>query len=81
MNNRVVLITGAKGGLGTFITQKFLSEGATVLGASRHISQQDFPAPNFTALAVDFSNPASTTARVLTGTIRSVRTSSGRLDR
>ena len=64
MNNRVVLITGAKGGLGTFITQKFLSEGATVLGASRHISQQDFPAPNFTALAVDFSNPAEVRSAV-----------------
>src|SRR5581483_8363285 len=40
MKNRVVLITGAKGGLGTFVTQKFLSEGDTVVGASRSMSAQ-----------------------------------------
>ncbi len=43
MNDRVVLITGAKGGLGSFITQRFLATGATVVGASRSIAQEDFP--------------------------------------
>lgn len=59
MKNRVVFITGAKGGLGTFVTQRFLSEDATVVGASRSIAQQDFPSPNFTAMAVDFTNSAA----------------------
>jgi NAD(P)-dependent dehydrogenase (short-subunit alcohol dehydrogenase family) len=59
MKNRVVLITGAKGGLGTFITQKFLSEGATVIGASRSISAQDFPSPDFTAISVDFTKSSA----------------------
>ncbi len=59
MKNRVVLITGAKGGLGTFVTQKFLSEGDTVVGASRSISAQDFPSPNFTAISADFTKPAA----------------------
>ena len=56
MEGRVVLVTGAKGGLGSFVTEKFLGEGATVVGASRSIKQSDFPNPKFTAMAVDFSN-------------------------
>jgi NAD(P)-dependent dehydrogenase (short-subunit alcohol dehydrogenase family) len=55
MKDRVVLITGAKGGLGSFVTQRFLGAGATVIGSSRSISQEDFPLPNFIALAVDFT--------------------------
>jgi NAD(P)-dependent dehydrogenase (short-subunit alcohol dehydrogenase family) len=54
MRNRVVFITGAKGGLESFITRRFLETGANVVGASRSISQQDFPGPNFTALAYRF---------------------------
>jgi NAD(P)-dependent dehydrogenase (short-subunit alcohol dehydrogenase family) len=56
MDGRVVLITGAKGGLGSFVTDKFLSEGATVIGASRSIQQSHFPHPKFTAIPVDFSD-------------------------
>ena len=52
MKDRVVFITGAKGGLGSFITRRFLETGANVVGASRSISRQDFPGPNFTALVV-----------------------------
>jgi NAD(P)-dependent dehydrogenase (short-subunit alcohol dehydrogenase family) len=55
MNNKVVLITGAKGGLGSFVTQRFLAAGATVVGTSRSISQADFPEANFVALPVDFT--------------------------
>ena len=58
--NKLVLITGAKGGLGSFITQAFLSTGATVVGASRSISAQDFPQPNFISLAADFTKAPST---------------------
>jgi len=59
MSDRVVLITGAKGGLGSFVTQRFLATGATVVGVSRSISQQDFPRPNFEALPVDFTKAAA----------------------
>jgi len=64
MSARVVFITGAKGGLGSFITQRFLAAGATVVGASRSISQQDFPLPNFVALPVDFTKAAAVTGAV-----------------
>src|SRR5258708_30923452 len=40
MKEKVVFITGAKGGLGSFITRRFLETGVTVVGASRSISQQ-----------------------------------------
>src|SRR5260221_11798674 len=59
MSDRVVLITGAKGGLGSFVTQRFLATGATVVGASRGISRPDFPLPNFFALPVDFTKSAA----------------------
>src|SRR5215471_17832239 len=59
MKDRVVFITGAKGGLGSFITRRFLETGATVVGASRSISQQEFLRPNFTALIVDFTKAAA----------------------
>ena len=75
MKEKVVLITGAKGGLGSFITRRFLETGATVVGASRSISQQDFPGRNFTALAVDF-----TTAPAVNDAVQSVMTRFGRLD-
>ena len=55
MKDRVVLITGAKGGLGSFVTQKFLAAGATVIGSSRSISKEDFPLSNFNALPADFT--------------------------
>jgi len=59
MEGRVVLITGAKGGLGTSVTERFLEVGATVVGTSRSIKQSDFNHPKFTAIAADFSNGAA----------------------
>lgn len=59
MRDRVVLITGARGGLGAFVTQRFLSAGAKVIGSSRSISQEDFPQPNFNPLVVDFTKPGA----------------------
>lgn len=55
MQDKIVLITGAKGGLGSFVTQRFLAAGAKVVGASRSIAKEDFPHPNFTSLPVDFT--------------------------
>jgi len=75
MRDRVVLVTAPKGGLGSFITRRFLETGATVVGASRSISQQDFPGPNFTALIVDFTKAAA-----VNDAVQSVITRFGRLD-
>lgn len=75
MNERIVLITGAKGGLGTFVTQRFLGTGATVIGASRSIAQEDFPAANFAAQSVDFTK-VSDVNKLLTWVIERY----GRLD-
>jgi NAD(P)-dependent dehydrogenase (short-subunit alcohol dehydrogenase family) len=71
----VVFITGAKGGLGTFVTRKFLAIGATVVGASRSIAKEDFPAPNFTPLSVDF-----TRASAVREAIESTVARAGKLD-
>jgi NAD(P)-dependent dehydrogenase (short-subunit alcohol dehydrogenase family) len=75
MNNKVVLITGAKGSLGSFVTQRFLATGATVVGISRSISQADFPEANFVALPVDF-----TKAGAVRAAIESIVSRFGRLD-
>src|SRR4029077_16248403 len=58
MNGKVVLVTGADGGLGTYVTQAFLGAGATVIGTSRKIKQSDFNNPNFTALSAEISTLA-----------------------
>jgi NAD(P)-dependent dehydrogenase (short-subunit alcohol dehydrogenase family) len=75
MGERVVIITGANGGLGSFVTQRFLATGATVVGASRSISQEDFPLPNFAALPVDFTKAAE-----VRGAVDSIVGRYGRLD-
>ena len=64
MEGRVVLVTGAKGGLGAFVTERFLAAGATVIGTSRSIKQSDFTNPRFTATAVDFSDATAVQAMV-----------------
>jgi NAD(P)-dependent dehydrogenase (short-subunit alcohol dehydrogenase family) len=55
MKGKVVLVTGANGGLGTFVTQAFLDAGATVAGTSRKIQQSDFNNSNFTAVTAEIS--------------------------
>lgn len=64
MTNRVVFITGASGGLGKSVTERFLVSGATVIGASRRITAEEFPAPNFTPMPVDFTSDAAVRAAV-----------------
>jgi NAD(P)-dependent dehydrogenase (short-subunit alcohol dehydrogenase family) len=56
LDNRVALITGAKGGLGGFVTDAFLAAGATVAGVSRSIQQSDFPNPRFAAIPAELSS-------------------------
>jgi NAD(P)-dependent dehydrogenase (short-subunit alcohol dehydrogenase family) len=60
MQEKIVLITGAKGGLGTDITKAFLDSGAIVVGVSRSIQQTDFSPLNFAAYPADISQPQAT---------------------
>ena len=55
MKGKIVLVSGANGGLGTYVTEAFLDAGATVVGTSRKIRQSDFSSPNFTAVAAEIS--------------------------
>jgi len=53
---KVALITGAKGGLGTFVTTAFLEAGASVAGVSRSIAASDFNHPRFAAIPAELSS-------------------------
>lgn len=59
LNGKVAVITGAKGGLGTFVTNAFLNAGAAVAGVSRSIAQSDFDHPRFAAIAAELSSRAA----------------------
>jgi NAD(P)-dependent dehydrogenase (short-subunit alcohol dehydrogenase family) len=54
-DSRVVLITGAKGGLGTSVTRAFLAAGAMVAGSSKTIRDSDFSNPRFAAIPADLT--------------------------
>jgi len=56
MEGKIVLVTGASGGLGRYVTQAFLDAGSTVAGASRKIQQSDFSSPRFTAVPAEISS-------------------------
>jgi NAD(P)-dependent dehydrogenase (short-subunit alcohol dehydrogenase family) len=56
LDGKTALITGAKGGLGTYVTRTFLSAGANVVGVSRSIQQTDFPHPRFSAMPGELSS-------------------------
>jgi len=55
MADQVVLITGAKGGLGVHVTRAFLDSGAQVIGTSRQIDATDFAHPHFTPMPADLT--------------------------
>ena len=57
-----MLVTGASGGLGTYVTQAFLDAGATVIGTSRKIQQSDFTSPAFAAVSKEISTQTGATA-------------------
>jgi len=59
LRDKVILITGAKGGLGTFVTNSFLEAGAHVVGVSRSITQTDFPQEGFSAMPAELSTGAN----------------------
>jgi len=56
VNDKVVLITGASGGLGTSVTKAFLDAGATVIGVSRSIKQSSFSDASFVAMPGEISS-------------------------
>ena len=56
LEGKVTLVTGAKGGLGSFVTEAFLAAGAKVVGVSRSIQASDFAHPEFTAMAAELSS-------------------------
>lgn len=60
LEGKTVLITGAKGGLGTYVTNAFLDAGAQVGGVSRSIRGDDFPHPNFKAFAAELTAAEAT---------------------
>ena len=64
MKGKIALVTGADGGLGTFVTQALLDAGATVVGLSRKIQQSQFNHPNFTALPAEISTAAGAKSAV-----------------
>jgi NAD(P)-dependent dehydrogenase (short-subunit alcohol dehydrogenase family) len=64
MKDKVVIVTGANGGLGTSVTQIFLNLGATVVGVARKIDEKTFAGPGFVALAADIASTAGSEAAV-----------------
>jgi NAD(P)-dependent dehydrogenase (short-subunit alcohol dehydrogenase family) len=59
MASKVVLITGADGGLGTSVTRAFLDAGATVVGVSRKISASTFKHSQFVPLPAELNSVAA----------------------
>jgi NAD(P)-dependent dehydrogenase (short-subunit alcohol dehydrogenase family) len=59
MNGQIALVTGANGGLGTYVTKALLDTGFGVVGLAPRIQQADFDHPNFTALAVSLDSLAA----------------------
>jgi len=60
LNDKVVLVTGANGGLGTTMTETFLAAGATVAGVARSIQQDAFPSARFLPMPADLTQGEST---------------------
>jgi len=56
LDGKTALITGAKGGLGNFVTGAFLAAGAAVIGVSRSIRDSDFFHPRFSAIPAELSS-------------------------
>src|SRR6185369_11075968 len=56
LQGKVTIITGAKGGLGTSVTEAFLAAGAKVVGVSRSIRASDFAHSEFTAMPAELSS-------------------------
>src|SRR5215469_10002340 len=56
LEGKIALVTGAKGGLGTSVTESFLAAGAKVIGVSRSIQAVDFSHREFFAMPAELSS-------------------------
>jgi|SRR5215469_6981586 len=56
IEGNVVLVPGADGTLGKYVTQALLDAGADVIGTSRKIRHSDFSCPSSTALPTEISS-------------------------
>jgi nucleoside-diphosphate-sugar epimerase len=65
MENKIVLVSGANGDLGTHVTQAFLDAGATVIGTSRKITQSEFNNASFTAIPAELTSFAAAKALLI----------------
>lgn len=75
LNGKLVLITGASGGLGRHVTNAFLEAGATVAGVSRSIRDEDFPHARFRAFPAELASSSAAQALVA-----AVKARLGRID-
>ena len=75
MKDKIVLITGANGGLGRYITDAFLKAEALVVGTSHSIDANAFSHGKFVARASDLTDCASAEAL-----IRSIVEEFGKID-
>ena len=66
MTDKVALVTGANGGLGTHVTKALLDAGFTVVGLAPRIQQSDFSHPNFIALPASLTSLDAATKAVAT---------------
>ena len=59
LKNKVIIVTGANGGLGSPVTQTLLDAGATVIGVSSKIEQSEFKSSAFTAMPANLLDTAA----------------------
>ena len=64
MKGKIALVTGANGGLGSYVTKALLDAGAAVVGVSREIQQSEFDSTSFTALPAEISTTAGAKSMV-----------------
>lgn len=55
MAGRIVVISGANGGLGSAVTKRFLEAGDNIIGSSQNIAASKSDHPNYTAIPADFT--------------------------
>lgn len=75
LDGKIVMVTGANGGLGEAVTHAFLDAKAHVAGVSRSISNDEFARPNFEAFPATIAKPEDAVKLV-----QAVRAKWGRVD-